>query len=53
MKLIISNSVEKQLKKLAKSVKEKIFDQGVRSYFMSKKGKENTRIINKLLYDAE
>ncbi|MCK4554503.1 hypothetical protein KAU19_06135 [Candidatus Parcubacteria bacterium] len=32
--------------------REKIFDQGVRSYFMSKKGKKNTRIINELLCDA-
>ena len=32
---------------------EKIFDQGVRSYFMSKNGKENTRIINELLRDIK
>lgn len=32
---------------------EKIFDQGIRSHFMSKKGKKNTRIINKLLCDVE
>ncbi len=32
---------------------EKIFDQGARSHFMSKKGKKNTRIINELLCDVE
>ena len=56
MKLIISNSIEKQLKKLSINfdVKwEKIFDQGISSYFMSKKGKKNTRIINELLCDAK
>jgi len=28
---------------------EKVFDQGVLEYFMSKKGKETTQAINKLL----
>ena len=47
MRLIIPNSVERQLKKL-----EKIFNEGVKDYFMSEKGKKNALVIDKLLSDA-
>lgn len=32
---------------------ERVFDQGIKSYFMSKKGKKNTRVINELLCNAK
>lgn len=32
---------------------EKVFDKGVRDYFMSKKGKKNALIINKLLLKSK
>ena len=65
MKFIIPNSIEKQLKKLditnngflcflKNNIKwEKIFDQGVKDYFMSEKGKKNARAIDKLLADVK
>ncbi|MCK5459700.1 hypothetical protein KAI52_01140 [Candidatus Parcubacteria bacterium] len=31
---------------------EKVFDQGVKGYFMSEKGKKNARIIDELLSDV-
>ena len=48
MKFIITCFIKKECIKWGE-----IFDQGVKDYFMSEKGKKNARAINELLSDVK